>query len=397
MPDLEPITRLEEYLSKLAGDDVAVPEPITRVEKFLAYIAGEADSKPTPITRIEKFLDAIGQGGGGGGGGGTVIVPEQTVTTDTYDSDKGGYVGTIQNAEIIVDGETYTVTVDGVTEQMTARSMGGFVLLSTDDYAIFQFESGEVYVTQMLTGAEETHTIKATQDGGGSATLITKTINTNGTYDASDDDADGYSEVTVSVPNTYAAGDEGKVVSSGALVTQTAATYTANSVYDTTLIDEVTVNVSGGGGGYTLLASQDFEVNTTSTSDVDVGTMNLGSSAYTSDKILYVKIRDKAGARASHYIGTDAIMINPYPTRGGTSNLTAYAELVSYLNSSNNYQTTATTTGYGLKGTSLTEAGVLTIKARYNSTYGAIDGTYNVSVYLLDYAPNQGNPFNYSY
>ena len=187
-------------------------------------------------------------------------------------------------------------------------------------------------------------------------------------------------------------------MSSGALVTQTAATYTANSVYDTTLIDEVTVNVSGGGGSsYALLASQDFEVNTTSSTDIDVGTMNLGSSAYTSDKILYVKIRDKAGARASHYIGTDAFMINPFPTRSGTTNLTAYAELVSYLNSSNNYQTTATTTGYGLKGTSLTDAGVLTIKARYSSSYGAIDGTYNVSVYLLDYAPNQGNPFNYSY
>lgn len=34
---------------------------------------------------------------------------------------------------------------------------------------------------------------------GGSATLITKTITENGTYNASDDDADGYSEVTVNV------------------------------------------------------------------------------------------------------------------------------------------------------------------------------------------------------
>lgn len=34
---------------------------------------------------------------------------------------------------------------------------------------------------------------------GGSATLMTKTITENGTYNASDDDADGYSEVTVNV------------------------------------------------------------------------------------------------------------------------------------------------------------------------------------------------------
>ena len=34
---------------------------------------------------------------------------------------------------------------------------------------------------------------------GGSATLITKTITENGTYDATDDNADGYSQVTVNV------------------------------------------------------------------------------------------------------------------------------------------------------------------------------------------------------
>lgn len=34
---------------------------------------------------------------------------------------------------------------------------------------------------------------------GGSATLTTKTITTNGTYSASDDNADGYSQVTVNV------------------------------------------------------------------------------------------------------------------------------------------------------------------------------------------------------
>lgn len=36
--------------------------------------------------------------------------------------------------------------------------------------------------------------------GGGSATLVTKSITSNGTYEATDDNADGYSEVTVAVP-----------------------------------------------------------------------------------------------------------------------------------------------------------------------------------------------------
>ena len=85
----------------------------------------------------------------------------------------------------------------------------------------------------------------------GASTLISKSITQNGSYDPEDDSADGYSAVTVNVPNSYAAGDEGKVVSNGALVAQTAraSEITQNGTYDTTENNEVTVNVSGGGGG----------------------------------------------------------------------------------------------------------------------------------------------------
>lgn len=53
--------------------------------------------------------------------------------------------------------------------------------------------------------------------------------------------------LVVDVPNSYVAGDEGKVVSNGELVAQTSETVTANDTYDTTLINSLTVNVSGGG------------------------------------------------------------------------------------------------------------------------------------------------------
>ena len=84
--------------------------------------------------------------------------------------------------------------------------------------------------------------------------LIHKLIQRNGSYYAAADSADGYSSVTVAVPNSYGAGDEGKVVQSGALAAQTARTVTANGTYDTTLNNSVTVNVSGGGGGVTVLS-----------------------------------------------------------------------------------------------------------------------------------------------
>lgn len=73
--------------------------------------------------------------------------------------------------------------------------------------------------------------------------LVSKSITANGTYDAEDDGHDGYSDVTVNVPNSYAATDEGKVVSNGALVTQTSTTKDVNGTYDTTLNNEVVVDV----------------------------------------------------------------------------------------------------------------------------------------------------------
>lgn len=42
-------------------------------------------------------------------------------------------------------------------------------------------------------------------EGGGSATLIPKTITENGEYNASEDEADGYSKVVVNIPSPGAA------------------------------------------------------------------------------------------------------------------------------------------------------------------------------------------------
>lgn len=112
--------------------------------------------------------------------------------------------------------------------------------------------------------------------GGGSANLGTLLITENGQYDAADEGYDGYSEVSaeipasavdtgtknitsngdnqdvigyaavnVNVPNSYAAGDEGKVVSDGALVAQTAhadvTPGTSDQTIDTTLNNSIKV------------------------------------------------------------------------------------------------------------------------------------------------------------
>lgn len=52
-----------------------------------------------------------------------------------------------------------------------------------------------------LTIAQMKTAVDSISTGGGSASLITKSIVANGTYNASSDNADGYSSVTVNVPS----------------------------------------------------------------------------------------------------------------------------------------------------------------------------------------------------
>ena len=53
----------------------------------------------------------------------------------------------------------------------------------------------------------------------------------------------------VSDIDAYSASDEGKVVSNGELVAQTSQEITSNGTYDTTLVNQIIANISGGGGG----------------------------------------------------------------------------------------------------------------------------------------------------
>ena len=91
----------------------------------------------------------------------------------------------------------------------------------------------------------------------------TKSISSNGTHDVT-----GYASANVQVPNSYSVSDEGKVVSNGALVAQTSDTVTENGVVDTTLIDELTVNVPTGGGGISV---DDIATNTAPSGVVTLG------------------------------------------------------------------------------------------------------------------------------
>lgn len=108
--------------------------------------------------------------------------------------------------------------------------------------------------------------------GSGTGTLVTKSIAANGSYEASNDNADGYSSVSVNVPNgisiTEVANTTGTTavivgteVSGDSSATLTTKTITVNGTYNASSdnadgYSQVVVNVPTSGGGSTPSATQ---------------------------------------------------------------------------------------------------------------------------------------------
>ena len=138
---------------------------------------------------------------------------------------------------------------------------------------------------------------------------------------------------------------------------------------------------------YTLIASKEVTTSTTSTSSASLTTLALGSSNYNGDKIIYVKVRDKAGKRAGYFYGSDTFFFNYQAANNSTSNLTYAARAIHRYSSSNSWATytAATTTGYGVYGYSITSNGTLNIYQRYNPSYSlTINGTYVIEAFVLN-------------
>lgn len=143
----------------------------------------------------------IGTGTNEGGGGGAlpteVILPEQTVTVSGESTLLSG------NTEQLVTGTVYLLTVNGVSKITTAEDIYSGASAIFLYYVRFEAAYGnELYLTVYQESLYGTYTVKIEKVLGLEyATLTTKTITENGTYSASDDSADGYSQVTVNVPS----------------------------------------------------------------------------------------------------------------------------------------------------------------------------------------------------
>lgn len=97
-----------------------------------------------------------------------------------------------------------------------------------------------------------------------------------------------------------------------------------------------------------------------------------------------VRVRDQAGKRAGYFYGHDTYFTNFQIANGATSTLTAAAHMTYADTSAGKWYEYSGQ--YGVYGYSISSAGVVTIRRRYNSTYSlTINGTYDVEVWALDY------------
>jgi len=305
-----------------------------------------------------------GSGSGGSGGITTETVMDATITAT--DQDTSGYVAWVKTqwydymSETLVDDTNYIVTIDGTPYLCHANSVygGGDIYCGDTEivwgtpansiypFAIGSYTSGNV---QWMIGDNQPHSVKVEKviSMSDSTTLITKTITANGTYSASDDSADGYSSVTVNVPSSAAS-------------------------------------------SWTKVAETSYQVTYSSTSATIHATWATGhSEIWTSDKIVYIRIRDTAGKRNRYFYGSDTFFMNMYPASNITPINTSNGIIINIWNVNSNgiygQRYGYGSTGYGVYASMVYRDGRIDIRKRYNSSYSlTIDGTYKVEVYLLD-------------
>ena len=191
-------------------------------------------------------------------GGGSTLGTKTITSNGEYDAQDDGYDG-YSSVDVQVPGSSPTLQVKTniapTTSSQTITADQGYDGLSS--VQINAMPTGTAGTPTATKGAVSNHSISVTPSVTNSAGYISSgTINgTAVTVSASEldsgaksitangnsQDVVGYASVNVNVPNTYAAGDEGKVVSSGALVAQTAHADVTPTTSDQT-IDTTTNN-----------------------------------------------------------------------------------------------------------------------------------------------------------
>lgn len=127
-------------------------------------------------------------------------MPIGALNTPTINSSTGLVTATIGTSGYLASGTNKTLQLSTQSAQTITPTTNNQIIESGKYLTGTQTISGD---TNLVAGNIKKDVtifgVTGTHEGGGSATLITKSITQNGTYNASSDNADGYSQVTVNV------------------------------------------------------------------------------------------------------------------------------------------------------------------------------------------------------
>lgn len=172
----------------------------------------------------------------------------------------------------------------------------------------------------------------------------------------------------------------------------------ASGTYFYTSAGVRTLGTASGGGGsssWTHLAHAEYELSTTSTSWVTVGSIDVGLKGFNAARFIYVRVRDKAGSRVGYYSGSDMFIPNSYALAASGGSLRYGPIYYTYSGSGTNPWSMASalySSAYGIvaysvqrKSTnSMPEGMTINLRAKYSSSVTkTIDGTYDVDVFAL--------------
>lgn len=189
-----------------SGQTVTVPAGVysSQVQKSVASgtagtpTATKGSVSNHSVTVTPKVTNTTGYITGGTKTGSAVTVSASELVSGSETKTENGTYDVTNLASLVVnvlDTPTQSKTLTlGATSPQTVTPDSGYVLSSvpiTLDTNVIKAENFAKDVT--ILGITGTH------EGGSTPVLVTKTITTNGTYNASTDNADGYSQVTVSV------------------------------------------------------------------------------------------------------------------------------------------------------------------------------------------------------
>ena len=310
-------------------------------------------------------------------GGGGADCPTFTIN---YDDDSGDVLSASCD-------KTYAECISYLTTSNDSVTLSALIdsKFYTDGEVTFENITGATGHLPSQTGGNINYSVPDTSDGMITARIIS--FSNNGTITVTEDPVDRRtsndltaSTLTVTAPAGYYASDATKTLTDSNL--------SASNIKKDVSIFNVTGTYEGGGGGgsnWTQLATQEYSVNTTSTTATSIGNITIGlSDLQDTNAVIWVHVRDKAGKRSGYFYGSDTIFFNNIYKNNSTGNISTRPVVLFYVNSSGAY--TAVASSYGVYARYMYQTSsnhYIEIYRRYNSSYGTINGTFKVEIYKL--------------